>query len=351
MEESGGKASGVPATARPTPRDGLGPRTGPPEAGGRAHAQTARPLLHSALFSPSALPACTPPTPQVRMTGGGMGKSQGTLRKRRLVRSGGGGRVGEQEKGKDVKGKKPYTAPRRALQRSGLGAGAPTLGGGGINLAGSTRGAPRGGAGLWAGPTAAPRGPAPRTNLSPCHWRASGAGPRDTRLSPPAPAPPPGRPSFRLLQEPQSAGKGNTRGCHTAPGRWKGYPPTAAQPVRLVTSTGWGHEAPPLGPGPWPSGPQLWVYRTCGMREGATLCKRSASQRAAVRAPAPLFIPSASTARPTALVLPPSRPLSVSTSPKRWARRWHSAWRSRFDSISPSSVCISTAYLISCFLL
>lgn len=43
-------------------------------------------------------------------------------------------------------------------------------------------------------------------------------------------------------------------------------PPTAVQPVRLVTSTGWGHKAPPLGPGPWPPGPQLWVYRTCGMR-------------------------------------------------------------------------------------
>ena len=60
--------------------------------------------------------------------------------------------MGEQEKGKDVKGKKPYTGPRRALQQAVLGSGAPTLGGGGINLAGSKRGAPRGGAGLWAGP-------------------------------------------------------------------------------------------------------------------------------------------------------------------------------------------------------
>ena len=177
-----------------------------------------------------------------------MGKSQGTLRKRRFGRSGGGGGGGgEQETGKDVKGKKPYTAPRRALQQSGLGAGAPTLGGGGINRAGSTRGAPRGGAGLWAGPTAAPRGPAPRTNLSPGHWRASGAGPRDTRLSPPAPAPPPGRPSFRLLQEPQSAGKGNTRGCHTARGRWKGCPHCRpARPPGDVNRVG------PRGPAPRP---------------------------------------------------------------------------------------------------
>ena len=75
VDESGEKARG-------------GPRGGAPPPSARAHLTLAavrmrrppappHPRLHSALFRPSALPARTPPVPQVRMTGGRVGEIPG----------------------------------------------------------------------------------------------------------------------------------------------------------------------------------------------------------------------------------------------------------------------------------
>ena len=182
--------------------------------------------------------------------------------------------------------------------------------------AGARAWGPGGGAEPWAGLRRLPRGPAPRTNLSPRHWRAWGAGPRDTPLSPPAPAPPPAAHVFGSSRRLPCVGKGNTRGDHTAPGRWKGAPPRphrlAAQTVGLEMSGRVGYGAPPPGP-------HLWVRDLAGA--GHTVPQSG---------PALPFSASPSTA-----LLSPLLPLSPSLHPRRDASADGADPReSEFDSMS-----------------
>ena len=164
MDESGEKARG-------------GPRGGAPPPSARAHLTLAavrmrrppappHPRLHSALFRPSALPARTPPVPQVRMTGGRVGEIPGHSWK---LLSGWAGKKARTLRTNTSFSRRPQ---QRAPQQSGLGAGAPSLGQAGPARA---RGAPGVGRSRGRGLRRLPRGPTPRTNLSPRHWRAWGA--------------------------------------------------------------------------------------------------------------------------------------------------------------------------------
>ena len=185
--------------------------------------------------------------------------------------------------------------PQRAPQQSGPGAGAPSLGRAGP---GHARGAP--GVGRSRGracggsPEAPPLGPTSRLAIGGRGGRVPGTPP----LSPPAPAPPPAAHVFGSSRRLPCAGKGNTRGDHTAPGRWKGAPPRphrpAAQTVGLEMSGRVGYGAPPPGP-------HLWVRDLAGA--GHTVPQSG---------PALPFSASPSTA-----LLSPLLPLSPSLHPRR----------------------------------
>lgn len=200
----------------------------------RAAPHPPRTPLHPALSSPSVLTASTPPTPQVWVSGVEWG-NPGTLSENDVLED--PEWVGELEKGKDGKGEKPYTALPTLLCNSLSSARAPQLWEEGKAGRAACLGTRAGGVGCGRGLLPLPRGPAPRASLPPCHWRASGAGPRDTPLSPPARAPPPARPRLRLFQERLSAEKGNTRGCRFAPGLWLGKPRPPRPPGDI---SGWG---------------------------------------------------------------------------------------------------------------
>lgn len=124
------------------------------------------------------------------------------------------GWAGEPEEVEYFKGNNPLNRPQpSALQewnprlRSQRGRG--KLGGPGA-LASEGRG--RDGGGSRAATSSRPR---PPDQPAPRHWRASGAGLRDTPFSPPPPLPCP--PTFSALPGASGARKGNTPGCHRAP--------------------------------------------------------------------------------------------------------------------------------------
>lgn len=159
----------------------------PPEAGGCAHAQTARtpaPRLHSALFRPSALPARTPPAPQVRMTGGGEEEIPGHSWK---LLSGWAGKKARTLRTNISFSRRP---PPRASQQSGLGSGAPSLGRAGPGRARGAPGVGRScGRGLRRLPEAPPLGPTSRLAIGGLGGRVPGTPPSRHR-PPPRPPPP-----------------------------------------------------------------------------------------------------------------------------------------------------------------
>lgn len=145
-----------------------------------------------------------------------------------------------------------------------------TAGGRAERWAGGTRGTPRGGAGLWAGPAAPPWRPRPSDQPPSLSLESAGGGSEGhPPLSPPAPAPPPARLRLRTFQETLSTGKGNT-GAATEPLDFRKVGPPATQPAGLVMSPE--VELHGSAPGAGASAPTSGSATPAGRGEAAALC-------------------------------------------------------------------------------